>query len=232
MKQVCRWRVFDDIEALYAHATALVLQYAIEAIAARGIFRVVLAGGETPRSLYGRLATADAAWAHWQVYFGDERCLLPADPGRNSRMAETLWLHRVAIPRAQIHPIPAEQGAEQAARTYAATVRSALPFDLVLLGLGDDGHTASLFPGGVFTGAPVLAVHDAPKPPRERVSLSAATLSQARHVLFLVSGSAKRQAVTQWRAGQDLPAARISPDEGVDIFVDASAWPADASSRD
>ena len=96
-------------------------------------------------------------------------------------------------------------------------------FDLVLLGLGDDGHTASLFPGhtwGEESGAPAaIAVHNAPKPPPDRVSLSAARLSTSRAVIFLVSGEAKHQAVADWRSGRHIPASVITPATGVDIFL-------------
>jgi 6-phosphogluconolactonase len=99
-------------------------------------------------------------------------------------------------------------------------------FDLVLLGLGEDGHTASLFPDhewGAEAGSPdALAVFDAPKPPSERVSMSAARLSRARHVLFLVSGESKRLAVSTWRAGSNIPARAIQPESGVDILVESA----------
>jgi len=225
MKQVRCWRVFDDLGALQSHAAALVLRHAREAIAARGVFRIVLAGGETPRALYQRLATAEAAWADWQIYFGDERCLPAKDPARNSHMAQTTWLDHVAIPRDQIYPIPAERGAEKAAHDYTETIRGVTPFDLVLLGLGEDGHTASLFPGQHWSGAPVLAIHDAPKPPPARVSLSAESLSATRHAMVLVTGTAKRQAVARWRASEAIPAAVIAPAAGIKILVEMSAWP-------
>jgi 6-phosphogluconolactonase len=120
--------------------------------------------------------------------------------------------------------MPAEVGAGETARLYEKTLLGQGDFDLVLLGLGEDAHTASLFPGqdwGVGDTAPdVLAVFDAPKPPPERVSLSARRLSAAREVVFLVSGEGKRQAVTAWRAGHSVPAAAIAPAGGADILID------------
>ena len=95
------------------------------------------------------------------------------------------------------------------------------------MGLGEDGHTASLFPGHEYGGdtiPPALAVHESPKPPPDRVSLSAARLSATREVLFLVTGAGKQEAVERWRAGELLPAARIAPDAGVDILVDCEAY--------
>ncbi len=184
----------------------------------------MLAGGETPRGVYGRLRTATATWSDWHIHFGDERCLPREDAGRNSRMAGLAWLDHVPIPAAQVHAIPAELGAERAAAiATAADLRGVGDFDLVLLGLGEDGHTASLFPGhdwGDAPGAPdALAVLDAPKPPPERVSLSAARLSRAREVLFLVAGEAKRAALARWRAGEPISARAIRPAAGVDVWV-------------
>jgi 6-phosphogluconolactonase len=178
----------------------------------------VLAGGNTPSGIYRMLRTADTDWSRWQVYFGDERCLPADDAERNSRIAADAWLNHVPIPQDQVHAIPAELGASGAALAYAETLRGIGDLDLVLLGLGEDGHTASLFPGhdwGVAASAPdALAVFDAPKPPPQRVSLSAARLSRTREALFLVEGEAKRSAVAQWRVGADIPARAIHPQAG------------------
>src|SRR5690606_9201955 len=138
---------YPTLDELERHAAEAIRRAAAQAIAARGRFAVVLAGGSTPRGVYARLAAADADWAKWHVYFGDERCRPAGHPERNDRMAREAWLDRVALPRQQIHPIPAELGADEAARRYAATLARLETFDLVLLGLGEDGHTASLFPG-------------------------------------------------------------------------------------
>lgn len=224
--QRCRWREVTDRQALDRAVAVAVLAAADRAIRARGQFHLVLAGGDTPRGAYRRLCEASAAWSGWHIYFGDERCLPPADPARNSCMAGAAWLDRVAIPATQVHPIPAEAGAVQAAQAYAGTLRTVGEFDLVLLGLGEDGHTASLFPGHEWGRAPasadVLAVLDAPKPPPQRVTLSAARLSRARQVMFMVSGEAKHRALADWRAGKNIAAQAIAPVTGVDVLVESA----------
>jgi 6-phosphogluconolactonase len=225
--QVRRWHVYETTEALQQRAAQIIQQVARESIARHGVYHLVLAGGSTPRAVYERLRHIDTDWAAWQVWYGDERCLPPGDTGRNSQMAAAAWLDHVPIPAQNLHVIPAELGPTAAADTYSRSLQQLGAFDLVLLGLGEDGHTASLFPGQMPHAAAVpaaLPVTDAPKPPPERVSLSAWRLSLARQVLFLVSGSGKQQAVRAWREGQDLPAAHIRPESGVDILIDFSAF--------
>ncbi len=216
-------RVFPDPASLQAAAADYILEAARAAIAARGSYRLVLAGGETPRSVYARLAKARAAWDRWLIYFGDERCLPAGAVQRNDVMAHSVWLDQVPIPPANVHSIPAELGADTAAARYADALAGIGDFDLVLLGLGEDGHTASLFPGQPTGGPDVLAVHAAPKPPPERVTLSAARLSRARQVLFLVTGDNKHGALTDWRQGRDIPARHISPPGGVELWLDTNA---------
>jgi 6-phosphogluconolactonase len=196
------------------------------AIGQRGAFHLVLAGGTTPQRVHELLRGAAADWAHWQIWFGDERCLPPDDTERNSRMAHTAWLDHVPIPRCNIHCIPAERGPDAGATAYAQELAGVAEFDLVLLGLGEDGHTASLFPGRDWsvTGLPpVLAVIDAPKPPPQRISLSPARLAATRQLVFLVTGAGKRAVVQDWRSGVVIPASQIVPRGGVDIFLDAAA---------
>jgi 6-phosphogluconolactonase len=218
-----RWIGARSSTQLREIAHRRILEAASRAIEARGAFRIVLAGGDTPRGVYRLLRDAATDWSRWHVYFGDERCAGREDPDRNSRMAAEAFLDRVAIPGAQLHAIPAERGAAEGALAYARTLERIGDFDLVLLGLGEDGHTASLFPGhdwGSAAGSPdALAVTDAPKPPPERVSLSAARLSRAREVLFLVEGEGKRQALMRWRRGDDIPARAIRPASGVDVLL-------------
>ncbi|MGB5425434.1 MAG: 6-phosphogluconolactonase [Gammaproteobacteria bacterium] len=218
------WQTLTDTDAVATRATELILQTADDAIQEHGVFRLVLAGGRTPGNVYRQLAASQANWNHWHLYFGDERCL-PADHvERNSQMAADAWLARGQVPADHIHAIPAELGAATAAHQYAETVRLARPFDMVILGLGEDGHTASLFPGHAFPpGELVHAVHYAPKPPPERVSLSAESLSDSRQVLVLVTGSGKREAVRQWQQGADLPIARITARQQLTVLLDEAA---------
>jgi 6-phosphogluconolactonase len=216
--------VLDDADAVALEAAQRILQSAARAIAEHGLFRIVLAGGRTPEAAYRLLAGADADWSRWEIYFGDERCLPVDDAERNSTMAARALLDTVAIPAANIHPIPAEHVSEAAAKEYESVVSSALPFDLVLLGIGEDGHTASLFPGQQHpAGQLVHAVHNAPKPPPDRVSLGTDALSEAREVLILATGAGKRAAIKAWRAGESLPIAAIGGSACVDVLLDSAA---------
>jgi 6-phosphogluconolactonase len=219
--QVRRLHVFADAGAMLADVVSRVTRLASECIDARGVFRIVLAGGNTPLVIYRELKRIRTDWSAWRIYFGDERCLPAGDPGRNDTMALTAWLAEVPVPKEQIYSIPAELGAEPGAQAYRAVVAGVDSFDLVLLGLGEDGHTASLFPHQRHDPAAlVVAVHDAPKPPPERISLGAASLSHSHHVWFLVSGESKREAFNRWQRGDGLPASTICPPGGVDIFTD------------
>ncbi|HET6631114.1 MAG TPA: 6-phosphogluconolactonase [Rhodanobacteraceae bacterium] len=221
--QILRWHEVNDAAAMCREAVERILAAAAEAIADRDSFSIVLSGGETPRATYRAMRSVETDWSLWQVWYGDERCVPPGDRERNSLMAREEWLDHVAIPAANIHPMPAEQGPDEGARLYAEMLRDVGPFDLNLLGLGRNGHTASLMPGddwGEGEDAPAtLGVTGSPKPPPERVSLSARRLSDSRHVLFLVDGPAKREALERWRAGERIPAAAVTPAAGVDVIV-------------
>lgn len=203
----------------------MIARAAEQALTDTGAFHVVLSGGDTPRALYKRLRALKTNWAAWHIYFSDERCLPAIDPERNSTMARDAWLNHVPVPQKQVYAIPTEMGAKAAAAAYSATLQQVGEFDLVLLGLGEDGHTASLFPGndwGQEADSPVaIPVFDAPKAPAERVSLSAWRLSQAKQVLFLVIGESKQEAVMNWRAGANLPARAITPLLGVDVLAES-----------
>lgn len=221
--QQVRWIPVATSHDMARQASAQILSEAALAIAARGVFRLVLAGGGTPRATYAALRAADADWSRWEIFFGDERCVPAADPERNSKMAAAVWLDHVAIARERIHLIPGELGAQRAAQSYIEVLHNVGEFDFVVLGLGEDGHTASLFPQHEWDtqdDAPdALAIFDAPKPPAQRVSMSAARLSRAHNVMFLVEGNSKLDAVARWRAGEDIPAGAIKPEAGVDVLI-------------
>lgn len=222
-----RWHVYPDPARLAAATAERISECATLAVAERDAFRIVLAGGSTPRDIYVALAEHDAHWAKWQVYFTDERCLPTGHPDRNDVMAHSTLLDRAPIPARQVHAIPAELGPERGAGAYRETLEDVGHFDLTLLGLGEDGHTASLFPGhplGVEPGAPdVLAVTDAPKPPPDRVSLSAARLSRASEIVVIVAGAGKRCAVRRLYERADIPICSIKPTGSMDVVLDSAA---------
>ncbi len=225
------WRVFADPDALVERLAQDLCEVAEAAIAAHGGFHLVLAGGSTPLALYHALAASKAGDARWHVWFGDERCLPADDPDRNSAMIEAAWLAGSDIPAANRRPIPAERGAHQAATLYAGWLAGIPKFDLVLLGMGEDGHTASLCPGrdwgSGLDSADVLTVHDAPKPPPSRVSLSAARLNRSERVWFVITGPGKRHALRRWASGETLPVAAVHGRQQTVAWVDALAFPAD-----
>jgi 6-phosphogluconolactonase len=168
------------------------------------------------------LAQAKLPWRRVHWYLGDERCYPAGHAGRNDVMLETELWSRIVAPAGNRHPMAAELGAEVAADRYAEQIRAAGRLDIVLLGMGEDGHTASLFPDNAALAdpRPVVAVHDAPKPPPERVSLGLVTLRDAAERIVLVSGRDKRDALRRVQAGAMLPVNRIGT---LLWFIDAEA---------
>ncbi|MGA7181551.1 MAG: 6-phosphogluconolactonase [Thiobacillaceae bacterium] len=220
------WRVFPDSETLATELSQAILAEARACIGQRGRFMLVLAGGTTPHLVYSRLAHANTDWSLWHVWFGDERCYRFGHPERNDTMARTALLQRVPIPGRNVHPISgAGWGPEAAARSYAEVLPKGA-FDLTLLGLGEDGHTASLFPGNEWgeseLSPTVLPVRNAPKLPAERVSLSAFRLSKSRKVIFIVTGAGKADAVARWKNGDAIPASSIHAPQ-MEVWLDQAA---------
>lgn len=225
MENITSINVLDDSEAVAATAQQLLLDAAQQAIADRGRFVLCLAGGSTPKLLYRKLARLDIDYSNWFLVYGDERCLPVDDPERNSRLVLDEWLLPARFPLTQHLEMPAELGAIDGAEQYKLMIRDLLPIDFCLLGMGEDGHTASLFPGHEHDESAVVAVFDSPKPPADRVSLNFSVLNQCRNVCFLVTGQGKQAAMAQWQAGIKLPVAGV---EGVDqtvLLVDKAACP-------
>jgi 6-phosphogluconolactonase len=214
--------------AAAVHATAeYMAERASEAVRERGEFRLAVGGGSTPRDLYRLLAAGyreRVAWPQVHLFLGDERCVPLDDPDSNYRMVkETLTDH---VPIGGVYPVPVELPPSEAAWRYAETLGSS-PLDLVLLGMGYDGHTASLFSGiDLDSGSRVLHTRS-PVPPYDRVSLSLATINEARAAAFLVTGAAKAERLAAVRAqgsAPELPAARVRPQSGeLRWFVDRAA---------
>lgn len=223
-----QWRVFADADALVRALADALCAEAAAAIAARGAFHLVLAGGTTPRALYAELARRGAGDARWHIWYGDERCLPANDAGRNSAMAEAAWLAASNIPEEQRWPISAEFGADEAAAVYADWLERVDDFDVVLLGMGEDGHTASLFPchdwGTAADSPDALAVYDAPKPPPQRVSLSALRLNRSTKLWIVVTGAGKHVALQRWRRGETLPVSAVQGRLETVAWLDAAAW--------
>ncbi|MDE3209030.1 MAG: 6-phosphogluconolactonase, partial [Pseudomonadota bacterium] len=171
--QIKRVHIYDSVDAMMERLSQAVIRIAQESICRHGRFDMVLSGGNTPQKLYALLARQSADWSKWHIWFGDERCLAPEDSQRNSYMAAQIWLHRVAIPKVNLHVIPAELGRE-GAEVYAKLLSEVHEFDLTLLGLGEDGHTASLFPeNAAFLKDSDLTqfVANSPKPPSDRITM-------------------------------------------------------------
>jgi 6-phosphogluconolactonase len=219
-------QIFPTPEALADAVARHVVVCAKEAISATGRFMVALSGGSTPQAAYRQLATGDSArqvdWRLVHVLWGDERCVPPDDPRSNYRMAKEALLDRVPIPAEQVHRIRGEDDPEKAAAEYEGELRALLgdAIDLVLLGLGEDGHTASLFPGQSSvheTERWVLAVCG-PDGKMWRVTLTPAVLNRSKNVTFIVSGAnkaARFQQVLQGPFTPDvLPAQAIRPPQG------------------
>jgi 6-phosphogluconolactonase len=183
-----------------------------------GARSLVLAGGTTPQHAY-RLLRPGPEWARVAVLFGDERCVAPDDADSNYAAAAADLLGRVHP--ASVHRMPGELGPEEAARCYEGIVRAYSPLDLVLLGMGPDGHTASLFPGAPEVAAKgfTTGVRNAPKPPPDRVSLTLPALAMARRVVFIVTGEDKADAVRLASRGE-VPSGMIP---GAEYLLDRAA---------
>jgi len=231
-------RVLPDAAAVADTAAEIFAASAASAIDARGRFAVALSGGETPRTLYERLAVPALRervdWAHTHLFWGDERCVPHDDPRSNHHLVAQTLLAGVPVPAEQIHPFPCAEDPVEAALAYERTLRGfaggEVPrFDLVLLGLGADGHTASLFPG-----EPALAERErmavvarGPKDGPWRVTLTLPVLKRAARIVFLVVGAAKASALRRVLAGDGTeapPAALVRPDLGELVWLaDAAA---------
>ncbi len=217
-------QIFKDLSALSQSAAKLFIESAAQAIAERGRFLVALSGGNTPTPLYRLLVDAPMDWPRVHVFWGDERCVPVDDPGNSYAQARDVLLARVPIPADHVHRVQSDLEPAEAARAYAATLSGFRPpwprFDLALLGMGEDGHTASLFPGSpVDEASPVIAVtaHYQDRP-ANRVSLTPLVLNTARQIVFLVSGQSKSEALASVLKGdyhpEQLPAQRIHPKDG------------------
>lgn len=212
-----KWNVFLTFDEA-SKATADFLASKIdECIQQKGICHVILSGGNTPARCLNYLATKALAWnrVHW--YLADERCYPQGHTERNDLMLQkNLWER---LSNTNIHPIAAELGAEQAAADYRNLIRSIEYFDIAFLGVGEDGHTASLFPGNIALQdtQSVVPVYDSPKPPGERVSLSLGVLRNTPCRVVLAGGAEKAPIISRIKSGESLPITSLGD---INWFVD------------
>lgn len=210
-------RVFETPEQVAGAVAETFAATAERAASRRGRFAVALAGGTTPKAAYALLAEPPyrdrIPWDRTQVFFGDERCVPPDDDRSNYKMADDALLRRVALPPGNVHRMRGEDPPELAARAYAAELQATLGaspvFDLVLLGMGPDGHTASLFPGSDPHADEALLVRSVyvEKMQMERLTLTPSAINAARTVLIAVEGETKRAALTAVLTGPVDPIA-------------------------
>lgn len=219
---------FQSGSAAAAFVADAVTQACKDAIAQRGVFHWVLAGGSTPELSYRLLRDADLPWHAVHIWFGDERALPQGHADRNETMARNALLDVVPIPAANIHSITFETSTADAATRYAKAVQAAETFDLVLLGMGEDGHTASLFPNNpaLINNALAVPVYHSPKPPAERVSLSFSALNNHRQAIILATGASKTDVLQAINKGDDAPVTHIQ--HALWVF-DEAAWPQNIS---
>lgn len=228
-------RIFRDLERLSRHAANLFVEHAAQSIRERGQFLAALNGGSTPNRLFQLLATDyrdQIDWSKVHVFWGDERCVPPDDPGSSYAQAHALLLSQVSIPESNIHRIRGELPPVEASKEYSITLKeyASAPidwprFDLVYLGMGEDGHTASLFPGSpVRVSEPTLPVtaHYQDRP-ANRVTLTQLVFNTAHLVIFMATG--EKKAITLAHVLSDrynpelYPAQRIDPKDGELIWM-------------
>jgi len=198
---------YSSVADLAQSVADLVVKSAQKAIEERGVFHWALAGGTSPKLCYETLRDAPIDWEKVHVWFGDERALPVGDVERNDFMAEQALLNHVAMPAANIHRIHAELGVEKAANQYTNQLSSISCLDLVLLGMGEDGHTASLFPNNpaLLSNELAVAVYDSPKSPSYRVSMGYKTLKAAHQRIMMVTGEGKRDVFERLCSGEFFP---------------------------
>lgn len=221
--------VLPDPAALAREAADRFVALARSAIAAHGRFTVALSGGSTPQLLYEQLITRSIAWASVHVFWGDERCVPPEHPDSNYGLAQRALLSHVDIPTQNVHRLHGELDPVQAAQHYTAELRAVFGtqprFDLILLGLGTDAHTASLFPGtaAVHEQQRWVVANDVDKLQTKRLTLTPPIINDAANVIFLIAGSDKAAALQSvWHGPRDpdrFPAQSVMPTSGRLIWL-------------
>ncbi|HEX4794357.1 MAG TPA: 6-phosphogluconolactonase [Humisphaera sp.] len=230
-------KVLPDVAAIAHEAAEVIVESAAQAVAREGRFSIALSGGHTPETLFALLADepyrSKIDWSKVEIFFGDERCVPPDSPQSNYGMAKRTMLDRLPIPPDQIHRMRGEIDPQEAAKEYGQMLKEKFGdggLDLVLLGMGDDGHTASLFPGtdALHERQHRCVANHVPKLNTWRITLSAPFINRARCVVILVAGADKSDRLTQVLEGprdpDNLPIQLIQPENGHLLWlIDAAA---------
>ena len=228
--------VLADREALIDRSLALVLSKIAAAIAERGICTIAAAGGSTPEPLYRALSTQELPWDKIHVFWGDERYVPPEHPDSNQKMARLAWLDRVNIPNRNIHPMPtgaadpaadAEAHQTELQQFFKVSDGEFPAIDIILLGIGDDAHTASLFPGTAALQVRDALVTVGSKDGQPRITFTVPLINKARCVIFMVAGASKQPALAQIFApaadSTIYPARLVQPEGELWWLLDAAA---------
>jgi 6-phosphogluconolactonase len=229
--------VLDTVALATERALEILLTTVQETVQKQGRCSIALCGGSTPQALYAQLALrSDVPWEQVHFFFGDDRYVPHDHPNSNYRMAQEVLFSKAPIPPHNVHPMPTGKTAEEDAAAYAATLADYFGpepprFDLILLGMGNDGHTASLFPGddsleavGVVTVARPRLSEEAIATAPVRLTFTFSTLNQAHKVLFLIVGKAKQQILAQVLKGEGgFPAGRVQPSGELIFILDRAA---------
>ncbi len=231
-----RIAIYDDKHTLSQHAAEYIMRIAKESIALHGRFTFALTGGTTPGEVYRLLASepiqSQIDWQLVHIFWGDERCVPHNNPESNFYLAQEALLDNTAIPKSQIHPMPADQfDRDAASQAYTIEMQQAFgtngipSFDLIHLGMGPEGHTASLFPhqASLHEKHRLVMPVSVPKPPPDRLTFTPPLLNAARNVLFLVTGSEKADALHAVLEGEyqpdEYPAQIVHPPNGDVVWM-------------
>lgn len=231
------FHIFQTTDQLGHAAAEHVADLAAQAVAERGRFTVAISGGSLPKLLFPPMVAEPLCrhidWSTWHIFWADERCVPLTHSDSNYRLARELLFDNVSIPPAQIYPIDDSLNAAAAAIAYQKQLNQVFEppvgepprFDLILLGMGEDGHTASLFPGHPLLHEKskwVAPIFDSPKPPPERITLTLPVINHSRCIIFISTGEAKAKPLSAVIKGNShLPAALIEPKNGeLHLFID------------
>ena len=240
-----RLTTVSDAEAAAARAAEVVARLAGEALDARGVCHLALAGGSTPKRAHELLAEQeDVDWSRIHLWESDERAVGPDDDESNFKMIRESLLDRISIPDEQVHRVMGERGAESAADAYEGELRACVEsrtqagipiLDIIICGLGEDGHTMSLFPGNPAVGVKdrlVVGVHDSPKPPPDRISFTLDLVHAAHRTILLTAGASKAEALAAVLEGADphVPASLLRFGR-LEVISDDAAAPARTRGR-